>query len=209
MSGRNGWSMFSKSEVLSQMSNIYFSLAPASLSTSDIISDHQSKSITDGLFSPHINWFSSIVEASLSLSSLKSHERLRDSPVEVIEWYQVEKGPTTFRSLVDVAHAMVCIDFAVASQILWLIVKDKHFWPWLCTLHFYSTLGYRRHYLSPQQYRTIFPQDAKLYAICLCCTSRKPAIGSNTWIQSTLYHSRTCCKFNSLYTMASTQGHHC
>ncbi|KAF9087496.1 hypothetical protein BGX27_002914 [Mortierella sp. AM989] len=60
---------------------------------------------TNALFSPHIK-SSSTVEASLSASSLKSRERPGDSLVEVKKRRRLEKGPATFRSLVDIAHAM-------------------------------------------------------------------------------------------------------
>ncbi|KAG0364693.1 hypothetical protein BGZ54_007261 [Gamsiella multidivaricata] len=80
--------------------------APAPLSTGGMTSDLHSKSLsTDALFSPHIN-SSSTVEASLSSSSSKSRERPGDSLVEAIKRRRLEKGHATFRSLVDIAHAM-------------------------------------------------------------------------------------------------------
>lgn len=83
------------------------SLAPASLSTSGNTSDPPGKSLPpDALFPSHMN-SSSTVEASLSSSSSKGRKRSGDSLVQGIKWRRLEKGPVTFRSFVDIAHAMV------------------------------------------------------------------------------------------------------
>lgn len=80
--------------------------APAPLSTGCMTSDPHAKSLsTDALFSPRIN-SSSTVDASLSSPSSKSRERPGDSLVKTIKRRRLEKGPVTFRSLVDIAHAM-------------------------------------------------------------------------------------------------------
>ncbi|KAF9999157.1 hypothetical protein BGZ65_005444 [Modicella reniformis] len=79
---------------------------PAPLSTGRMTSDLHGKSLSpDALFSPHNN-SSSTVEPSLSSSSSKSRERPGDPLVEAIKRRRLEKGPATFRSLVDIAHGM-------------------------------------------------------------------------------------------------------
>ncbi|KAF9543020.1 hypothetical protein EC957_001379 [Mortierella hygrophila] len=80
--------------------------APAPLSTSGMAFDSHGKSLsTDVLFSLRMD-SSSTVEVSLSSSSSKSCERPGDYLVEAIKRRQFEKGPASFRSLVDIAHAM-------------------------------------------------------------------------------------------------------
>ncbi|KAI1290498.1 hypothetical protein EDD11_009222 [Mortierella claussenii] len=80
--------------------------APASLSTSGMTSDPHGMSLPpEAIFSPHNN-SSSTAEASLYSLSSKSHDRSEDSLVEGIKRRRLEKGPATFRSLVDIAHAM-------------------------------------------------------------------------------------------------------
>ncbi|KAG0247422.1 hypothetical protein BG011_001539, partial [Mortierella polycephala] len=78
--------------------------APAPLSISDM---------TDAQLFPLMNAPSSTIGASSSTlgtssswSSSKSSERSGDSLVEGIKRRRLEKGPATFRSLVDIAHAM-------------------------------------------------------------------------------------------------------
>lgn len=80
--------------------------APAPLSTSGMTSDPHGKSLsTDVLFPPRMDSSSTVV-ASLSSSSSKSRERPGDYLVEAIKRRRLEKGPASFRSLVDIAHAM-------------------------------------------------------------------------------------------------------
>lgn len=70
-------------------------------------SDPHGKSLsTDVLFPPRMDSSSTVV-ASLSSSSSKSRERPGDYLVEAIKRRRLEKGPASFRSLVDIAHAMV------------------------------------------------------------------------------------------------------
>ena len=78
----------------------------------------------------------------------------------------------------------------------------------LISLHFYSTLGYMRHYPSPQLYMPIYLQNAWLYATCLLRYERERVIWPSTRIQSTVYRSRTCCKFKSLCSEILTPGHY-
>ncbi|KAG0061122.1 hypothetical protein BGZ89_011730 [Linnemannia elongata] len=80
--------------------------APAPLSTSGMTSDPHGKYLsTDVLFPPRMDSSSTVV-ASLSSSSSKSRERPGDYLVEAIKRRRLEKGPASFRSLVDIAHAM-------------------------------------------------------------------------------------------------------
>ncbi|KAI1302135.1 hypothetical protein EDD11_005728 [Mortierella claussenii] len=70
--------------------------APAPLCSSSMTSELDGKLLsTDALFPPHTN-----------SSSSKSRERPGDYLVESIKRQRLEKGPASFRSLVDIAHAM-------------------------------------------------------------------------------------------------------
>ncbi|KAK3837365.1 MAG: hypothetical protein J3R72DRAFT_512801 [Linnemannia gamsii] len=80
--------------------------APAPLSTSGTTSEpHASFLSTDALSLPPLN-SSSTVEASSSLSPSNCRAMPEDSLVESIKRRRLEKEPATFRSLVDIAHAM-------------------------------------------------------------------------------------------------------